>query len=104
MDVDKKNVDKQARQAHGEHYAALWTEAYDEWCKERSPAKTRNLAAIAIQGGLPYYDTSATGTSDLGANGWRDWLKKQQRTSEHGAKVSDKQPAAYVPNPAPWER
>ena len=29
-------------------------------------------------------------------------LKNQQRTSENGV-VSDKQPVAYVPEPAPWE-
>ena len=103
MDVDKKNVDNVAGRVQTERYATLWAEAYDEWCNTHTRASARNLAAIAIQGGLPYYDTSAAGTKDLGASGWREWLQQQQRVSENGAKVSDEQPA-YLAEPAPWER
>ena len=60
------------------------------------------MVAAAIAGGLPYYDTTAEGTVDLGAEGWRQWLKEQRTSADD--KVSDgRQPAAYVPEPAPWE-
>jgi hypothetical protein len=81
-----------------------WEAAYDKWCQSHSISDARDVVNAAIEADLPYYDTTAAGTVNLGAEGWREWLQEQRRTSADEAMSDEnKRVPAYEPEPLPWQ-